>query len=386
MLSLPVLLLTACVAIIGANSLLLSPIAGAVAASFAGVEAAGVMTAAAAYGLGTAMSALTLAPSADRIGAERALLRAMAVLVAALAVSARAPTLWVLCAAQGLAGLAAGAALPAIYGLSAQVAVKGRESETLGVVLTGWTLSLVAGVSLSALLADLVHWRGVFVALAGLAAVAAVMLSRACDWGQAERGTSGRATSPLTALRVPGIGRALLVCAAYMTAFYGLYSYLGAHLLGPLGRSTAAAGLAPLAYGIGFGIAVPLDRIIDRYGPGRVSLPVFVLLALAYATIAVLTGSFAGLIGLCFLWGLMNHLGLNLIVGRLTALDDSQRGAIMGLYGAVTYLCVFAGALLYRPVFVSYGLAACALLSALCIVPAIGEAIGTRRPAGQRTP
>lgn len=372
-----VLLLTGSVAIIGANSLLLSPIAGAVASSLPGVDAAGVMVAAAIYGLGTALSALTLAPIADRIGPEKVLWRSMMGLIAALTASAAAPTLAVLCVAQGVAGIAAGAALPAIYGLSAQVAPKGRESETLGVVLTGWTLSLVAGVSMSALLADFAHWRAVYLVLAVLAVAVTSMLRRGNDWGV--RDFTGTATSPLTALRVPGIGRALMVCAAYMIAFYGLYSYLGAHLQGVLGQSVAAAGLAPLAYGIGFGAAVPLDRMIDKFGAERVSVPAFAALALVYAAMASAAMSFALLVGICLLWGLLNHLGLNLIVGRLTALDVSQRGAIMGLYSAVTYLGVFAGALAYRPVFEAHGLAACALLSGVCILLSIGDAFGLRR-------
>ena len=374
MLTRPVLLLTTSVAVVGANSLVLSPIAGAVASSLPGVDAAGVMAAAAIYGLGTAFSALTLAPIADRIGPERALLRSLVVLFTALAASALAPNLPALCLAQGVAGLAAGAALPAIYGLSAQVAAKGRESETLGVVLTGWTLSMVAGVSLSAVLADLVHWRAVYLVLAALGAGVTLMVRRTDAWGESI--VAGAATSPLTALRVPGIGRALMVCAAYMVAFYGLYTYLGAHLQGVLGQSVSAAGLAPLAYGIGFGVAVPFDRMIDRYGAERVSVPVFAVLALTYAALASAAMSFALLVGLCLVWGLANHLGLNLIVGRLTALDGSQRGAIMGLYSAVAYLGVFAGALLYRPVFEAYGLAACALMSGLCIVVSIGDAIG----------
>ena len=381
MISRSVLLLTASVAIVGANSLVLSPISGAVASSLPGVEAAGVMTAAAIYGLGTAFSALAFAPLADRIGAGTSLLRSLVVLVAALAASAAAPGLLVLCVAQGVAGLAAGAALPAIYGLSAQVAPKGRESETLGIVLTGWTLSLVAGVSLSAVLADLVHWRAVYLVLAASGVIVTSMLRHAGDWGTHEG--AGAATSPLTALRVPGIGRALMVCAAYMIAFYGLYSYLGAHLQDVLGQSVAAAGLAPLAYGIGFGAAVPLDRMIDRYGAERVSVPAFAALALVYAAMASAVTSFALLVGLCFVWGLLNHLGLNLIVGRLTGLDASQRGAIMGLYSAVTYLGVFAGALAYRPVFETHGLGACALLSGVCIVLSIGDALGLRRT---RTP
>jgi len=83
-----------------------------------------------------------------------------------------------LCIAQAAAGLCAGVALPAIYGLAADVGPNGRESETLGKVLTGWTLSLVAGVSLSAVVSDLVGWRAVYAVLAIGAAALALAIGR----------------------------------------------------------------------------------------------------------------------------------------------------------------------------------------------------------------
>lgn len=365
MLSRPVLLLTASIAIIGSNSLVLSPIAGAVATSFPGNDAADVMIAAAAYGLGTAFSALVFAPMADRIGAERSLLRAMGVLAAALALSAVAPGLWVLSLSQTLAGLAAGAALPAIYSLSAQIAPRGRESEVLGLVLAGWTLSLVAGVSLSALLADIVHWRGVFATLAVSAVLITLCIARTGGWGRSANG--GIATSPVTALKVPGITRVLAICVAKMVAFYGLYAYFGAHVEGVLGYPTAAAGLVPLSYGIGFGAAVVFDGKIDRYGSDNVAPFAFSALALVYLAIAISAAAYGLVIAACFLWGFANHVGLNIVVGRLAALDPAQRGAIMGLYSAVTYLCVFAGTTGFRPVFETYGLEGCAFLSATLI-------------------
>lgn len=371
-----VYLLTASVAIVGSNSLVLSPIAGAVAGSFDGSAPADVMIASAIYGLGTAVGAMTLAPQADRIGADRTLTFAIAGLVIALASSAAAPTLLLLCLAQGVAGLSAGVALPASYTLAAQTAQKGRESETIGLVLTGWTISMIAGVSLSTVLADLVHWRGVYAVMAAAAVAVGTVVSRTGDWG--ERQKSGQATSPMTALRVPGIYAALTVCAAYMIAFYGLYGYLGAHIQGNLNFSTTLTGLAPLAYGIGFGIAAPIDRLIDRHGAHRISLFVFLALIAAYAGLAVSAGYYPVILFLCLLWGLINHLGLNLIVGRLTALDARQRGAIMGVYSAVTYLSMFAGTALFRPVFTQYGFAACAVLSALCVLPAVADAVRLR--------
>ncbi|TGR92549.1 MFS transporter, partial [bacterium M00.F.Ca.ET.191.01.1.1] len=97
---------------------------------------------------------------------RRMLQGALLLLALALAASALAPTVSALVAAQLFAGIAAGVAMPAIYASSAAIAPPGRESGTIGVVLTGWTLSMVAGVSLSAVLADLSHWRAGFAAVA----------------------------------------------------------------------------------------------------------------------------------------------------------------------------------------------------------------------------
>ncbi len=68
-------------------------------------------------------------------------------------------------------------------------------------MLTGWTLSLVAGVSLPAIVADSAHWRVVFAALAGLAALLGIGVWRGTGLHVGPGST--RRSSPLTALRVP---------------------------------------------------------------------------------------------------------------------------------------------------------------------------------------
>ena len=371
------LLLTAAIAVIGANSLALSPIAASVAVAFPGRSAADVMTAAAFYGLATAASALLLAAMADRIGAERALVRALWVLCVSLGLAALAPALWVLIAAQALAGVAAGMALPAIYTLTAQVAAKGRESQTLSFVLTGWTLSLVVGVGLAALLTDLLQWRAVFAVLALAALVLAFGVARCGEWGSVVR--SKEPTSPLTALRVPGVPAVLINVAAYMTAFYGLYTYLGPYLGEVLQLPVSFSGLAIAVYGVGFGVAAPLGRWVDRHETGTVACMVFAGLIVVYLGLAAVAALPLLLLVLCLGWGVGNHLGLNLLLRRLGELDSAQRGAIMGLYSAITYLCVFAGALLYRPIFTHHGFAACAWASAMLVLPALGWGLGQWR-------
>ncbi|KIC11096.1 MFS transporter [Leisingera sp. ANG-M1] len=370
----PILILMSAIGVIGANSLLLSPVVTAVSETL-NATTAEVMRAASAYGLGVAAAALLLAPLGDRFGAGRLMRAAMLLLAAGLMASALAPDTWTLMAAQAVCGLAAGAALPSIYTLAMVIAPKGREARVLGLVLSGWTVSMVLGVSVSAWATDLAGWRAVYGALAGIALLL---------WGAAVslRGAgspSGRATSPLTALRVPGIFRGLLSAALLMMGFYGSYFFTGAHITQALGLTTTQAGLLPLLYGIGFGLAVLLDPLLDRLGLARATAPVLLIIAASYVLLAVAAPYFALLLGAALVWGVFQHLGLNLLVARLTALDPSQRGAIMGLYSTVTYLCVFAAPFTGSLLFAGWGLAGCLALSALLALGAAAEALSLRR-------
>lgn len=368
--------LTAAIGVLGANSLVLSPIATDVAQSWAGISATDVLMASAGYGLGTAASALTLALRVDVFGLKRALVLALGVLVTMLLVSALAPHVAVLITAQVVAGLAAGVALPATYGLAADLAPKGREAETLGKVLVGWTLSLVAGVSLGAFVADVLGWRIVFIALAVIAAGAIGFILRAQDNRPPK---TSEILSPFRALKIPGLPPLLMNVLCYMAAFYGLYAYLGTHMIQVLGTSTTIAGFAALSYGIGFGIVAPLDRLIDRFGAQRAAFWAFALLAMTYVLVMLSSGNVTALLIVCFIWGMMNHLGLNIMVGQLTALDPTRRAAIMGLYTAITYGAVFVGTAAFRPVFETYGFATSAVISAIFILPAALRSWWARR-------
>ncbi len=371
----PVWVLMCAIGVVGSNSLVLSPIAADVAGAFEGKAASDVMLASAVYGGTTAMSALFLAPRADQIGLKRALILALVILVAALTVSALAPSLGVLTLAQGVAGIGAGLALPATYGLAADVAPKGQESATLGKVLTGWTLSLVAGVSFAAVLADVVHWRSVFILMALMSGGLIVLIWKM----QVAERPATEVISPFRAFRVPGLLPILLAVVAFMSAFYGLYAYLGAHITTVLGYSTGVAGLAALTYGVGFGVVAPLDRLIDRFGATKAAPIVFAALLLVYLLMALVAEQGVAIFAVCLLWGAVNHLGLNILVGQLTALSPSQRGAILGIYSATTYVAMFVGTAAFRPVFETQGFTVAAILSAVCIAPALVGALWALR-------
>lgn len=370
-----VLILLLSIGTVGSNSLVLSPIAAEIAAEF-GTRPAVILRASALFGAATALSALTLAPRADGWGLGRALRGAMAALTLAFGLSAAATGPAILLAAQALAGLAAGLALPATYGLAADVAPKGREAATLSKVLLGWTLSLVLGVAASAALADAFGWRTVF----GVLMLVALGVTLAC--GPLLRASPPRKvapTPPLQGLRLPGVPPLLASVAAYMTAFYGLYAYLGTHIGVGLGLGTTVAGFGALAYGLGFGGAAALGGVIDRLGSARAAPLVFGALVAAYLSLAAAAETPAVLLAGCAGWGVVNHLGLNLLVGQLTAAAPAQRGTVMGLYSATTYLAMCIGTAAFAPVFTRFGFAPLALLAAGLIALSLALAIRTRR-------
>lgn len=258
-----VLALALGIAAIGSNSLLLSPLLPQVATSL-GTTPIRVSWASAAYGGATALSAFFLAPRIDGLGLRRAVMLGLAALIVATGGAALAPHWLWLVAAQALAGLGAGIALPATYALASVVALPGHEAKTVGRVLAGWAVSLVAGIPIAAFIADRFGWRAAFVAVALAAALAVAGIASLSSRPSA---TSAGRLGVLAPLRYAGVPRLLLICFGFMAAFYGVYAFLGDHVAGQLGLSTAQTGLLVLSYGVGFGLASLGDGLVDRFGP-----------------------------------------------------------------------------------------------------------------------
>lgn len=346
--------LTGCIGLIGSNSLALGPIAPAIADGF-DVEVQDIMLASAAFGLGTALGAIALGQLIDRAGPRRTLAYVMLIMAIGFISSGVAQGAVVLTISQFLVGISAGVALPAIYTLAAVVASPGHEGRTIGIVLTGWTISMVAGVPLSTLIADGLGWRAFYIAIAAAALIAGAGLSVNGQQHETQRkGVASR--TPITALTIKGVLPLLAACGCFMAAFYGVYAYVGDHLHVNLEYPVRATGLAAIFYGIGFGSAVFLDRYVDAYSGRRVLLPlIFLMVAVVYAVMSLVSGTYTGVLAVMAIWGLANHFGLNVLIMRLTALEPSQRGAIMGLNSAVTYLALFAGTIVMGEVYAAEG-------------------------------
>ena len=363
-------LLMAVVAVVGSNSLALGPIAPDISSDM-GESITRVLTASAWFGFGTAISALLLARYIDRSGARFALSYATAVLAISFAACAAATNTTLLSTAQLCAGLASGVALPACYVSAAVVAPANRESKVLGIVLMGWTVSLVLGVSMSALIADVMHWRIVFTLLTLLSATCFVTVLRST---LPNHKSQAIVATPISALKVKRVPYLLFVVACYMTAFYGVYNYVGDHIVQTLGKPVRANAWIAVSYGCGFGLATLLDPLLDRLTARRSTSRIFTLpnlalsaLAVLYLLILLVSENYALLIVASGLWGMLNHLGLNILIASLNATDPNKRGAIIGLYSCITYLCLGIGTLVFGYIYTATTFSVLCLCSAgLC--------------------
>ena len=244
----PLLLLTLSIAAVGIQALMLSPLLTDIAAGL-GTGPKEIGFAAAAYGAGVAAAALIAAPQLGRWPKRGAIRIAFVVLAAALALCGLAWDWRVLAAAQLMAGLASGVIIPATYALTGDIAAPEKRSQSVGKVLFGWSVAMVGGVPLAAVLSAFAGWRGTFFIVAGAAvamSIAGALLPRTPSQGDGAAVAYGRV------LALPGARTGYLATFAFMIAFYQTYTFIGDHV-----RQLHAAGAwlvwtISLTYGRGF--------------------------------------------------------------------------------------------------------------------------------------
>ncbi|MGB3555124.1 MAG: MFS transporter, partial [Jannaschia sp.] len=261
-----------------------------------------------------------------------------------------------------------------------QVGTKAEGARILGRVLTGWSVSLVAGVPLSALIAERFGWKASFVVLDGMVLLGLVGFLRMPEKGSGQQGqTRIPSRSPIRAFGIHGVAPLLTVQFLFMTAFYGTYAFFGDHLRSSLDLSAGFAGLVVLFYGIGFGLAALGDGIVDRIGPARVLPAALGFVALAYATMPLTATALVGAFLAACLWGFSNHFVLNVLVLRLSDVAGDARGAVLGLNTAITYCGALVGPLALGAVYAGAGFGWLALGAAGCVGLAAVVSVTTRR-------
>ena len=370
----PLLLLTLSIAAVGIQALMLSPLLTDIAAGL-GTQAKEIGFAASAYGVGVATAALLAAPQFGRWPKRGAIRIAFAVLAVSLFLCAFAWDWRVLAGAQLIAGLASGVIIPATYALTGDIAPPDRRSQDLGKVLFGWSIAMVAGVPLAAVLSAFVGWRGTFLIVGAVAAMmpfAGMLLPKVTSFG-----TVGERVRYMDVLRLPGAWVGYVSTFAYMIAFYQTYTFIGDHVRQTHGAGAWLGGTISLAYGIGFGLGVTFDKWIDRKGPAKVLPLGLLLVGINYLVLPFAAERIVSVALWPFFWGLANHFCMTTLVSYMNTLSPRLRGTIMGLFSFTTYVSLGTAGAVYGPIYQAHGFYAVSFASAATV--AVAALIALRR-------
>jgi MFS family permease len=177
---------------------------------------------------------------ADRAGPGRPLLAGLVTFVAGLAIAGTAPAMWVLVAGRVVQGLGAGAAGVSIYVLVARVYPETLRPRLFFALNAAWVVPSLVGPSLAGLVAEHLHWRGVFLGLIPLVVPAMAMLIPALRDSGSDAGSGQDRSAPRH-----GRGLAALALAGGAGAVLFAIDHTGWTAL-----PVAALGLGGLAFGL----------------------------------------------------------------------------------------------------------------------------------------
>jgi len=337
------------------------PVIPQIANDFA-IDAHTAALVATAFSLPYAITQPLLGGLADAFGKIRLMTWSLFALVIAAAIGAAAPNYAVLLGSRAVSGVVAGGIFPITVAIVAdRVAVERRQvavGRILGAAMTGNVLgSPFAGVA-----ADAVGWRGVFVGMGVLAAVAlvAALIGFRGHAKEAQAPVRLR-TLPMTYATIFRNPLAKICYGAVMLeaiCLFGLFPYV-ASLLKAAGEPRAAiAGIVIAGFGAGGIIyASSVSRLLPRFGERRLMLGGGTLMGLALAAVAlqppwpVQTLVFV-VLGLGFY---MLHAVIQIYASELA---PAARGSAMALHSASFFLGNALGPIVYGAALPTVGLAA----------------------------
>ena len=194
-----------------------------IAGTFALSEAqAGMMISV--YAWGVMILSLPLMVAASRLDPRRLLLLVIAVFMAGQVASAVAPTFVTLVLARLLVAAAHAIFWSIASPLATRIADPSQASRAMGLVVTGSSIAMIAGMPLRRVIGLAVGWRATFSCVAAVACAVLVMMTIAMP--RVER------TEPFTVRQLPDVlrNRALMVIYAVTilvaTGYYTGYSYI----------------------------------------------------------------------------------------------------------------------------------------------------------------
>jgi predicted MFS family arabinose efflux permease len=349
-----------------------------------GVGAAEISTIMTASALAIALTAPFTGALADVLGRKRVIAAAMLAVVVPMAGAAFAADVPALVAWRFLQGLL----LPPIFAVT--VAYIGDEwppaevAGVAGIYIAGSSLGGFCGRFLPGVLADLIGWRGAFLALAALsllgAAVLALLLPREKGFVRSV-GLAASGRQMLRHLRNPQLLATFAIGFGTLFNFIAVFTYVSFHLAAPPYRfSSSLLGAIFVTYLVGTVVSPLAGRALAAFGRRRFMVGVIVLWAGgALATLAAPVAAIIAGLTVCAACGMLCQ---TISTGYVTAIAREGRSSAVGLYVTAFYVGGSVGAFLPGLAWDGGGWpASVAMVVAMCAAMALIAALAYRGAA-----
>ena len=295
----------------------------------------------ASYSFSAAAAGLLMAPVVDRFERKRFLLAIFLAFALATLLCAAAPDFSLLLIARGLAGVFGGMMGALVHTMVADAVPFERRAMATGYVATAFSVSSIAGVPLSLLLADALGWQAPFLLIALVSAGLIWFAYRTLPDFRAHLNARREERAIRQMLRVavePNHLRAMLLTCLVILGGFTVIPFITLYAIANVG---IAANQIPVIYLLGGAATLITARFIgalaDRFG----KIIVFRVVALA-ACVPVLLVTHIGAVSLLS-WLVITTLFFILVSGRMvpllaivgSAVTPQARGTFMSLNATV---------------------------------------------------
>nr|WP_196151600.1 MFS transporter [Nocardia bovistercoris] len=252
------------------------------------------------YAIGTALTAIPLSVATAGWRRKRLLLVGVAGFLVANTVTALSLVFALTLVARFVAGIGAGVVWALLASYAVRLAPEALQGKAIAIVMAGIPLALSLGIPAGTFLGDALGWQVTFGVMSAIAVLLIGWISVVVPDFDGP-GRAGRIPLLATA-KVPGVGAVLFVTLTFVLAHNILYTYVATFLeetgLGDaVGEVLLVFGIASMA-SIWF-VGVHIDRRLRV-----LTIAATVLVAVAVAVLAVLSGNAALVYVAAALWGL----------------------------------------------------------------------------------
>ena len=280
------------------------------------------------------------------------------------ALTAFAPSFLWLIVSRILAGLSVASITPLIYAIIGDIAPPNRRGTWLSIVVSGHLTALWAGAPLGTLLEHFLGWRSVFVVMAIIGVILAVVNFK--TWASIPKSDETKDIVEGNLLRILG---SVSVTTIWAISMYALYVYLGAALYSENKFSSSEIALAVTFYGVGAVLgSLTSGQLTDKFGESKISKSTLIFLTVILICLGIFFSSGDWVYLFLFLWALVGYAAFTSYQARLAVEYPKERGIVMAWNNTALYIGITIGSMIGGYVISNWGYS---LLPYVCSVAAI---------------